>query len=724
MRRFKKDVVCVVLLALLVGISPVSIASCEVYAAESMEPSVTEEPITKSLVGTVRKKEHFNFTDAQEIQVNMPVSDSLEKGYDYEQNYYKFTVPAAGHMALHFSYPQQNDSKIYWNIYFYNSEYKEICHYVSVYGNHSEAVSPDIGIASGTYYVKVISSDDYYALSTDTYTLRMDYEASDCWEKECNNDYLSANTISTGVDYHGSLTYGYDYASDYYKFVTKEDGVVNLKFSNPLQGDTKEYWQIQLYNEYYEILCTQSVSGNKSKTSLPAIGIAAGTYYVVVSSIDDYYAVSADTYTINADFSPSAFWEKEFNDDFTKANPMDLDTEYYGVTVQGYSYEKDYFSFVIDEEKQYDVSIETPNLGDDDYYWQMYLYDNSYEILDSSEVYGNQTKHVIDRVLSPGTYYICVTGTGSYASSTEPYKIKVSEAENMPLITPSPTPSDSSDDLPDSSDDPDLLPPEPTASPTPISTSRPAFNVPSKYVVSKNTSEYVYIESEDFRIVSAKSSNKKVVQPKITRGEYYTTINLNPKAPGKATVTLKDSYNRFKKIKVTVKKSFFVQKLYPYVTLYYGSKKMEVSTVKKARVTVRIGNKTYKKKANKSGKVKIKLNKLYKLGKKCTVTVKKGKYKYRKKCKVESRAYGSLVGKIWNCKPTATYSLYNITKGDVVRITAGTQSKRWKAKKSYKSTYHTFTMKNNLGYAPYLKITIKNKYGQTLYNNTQYISWR
>ncbi|MCM1283156.1 MAG: hypothetical protein NC180_02365 [Muribaculaceae bacterium] len=371
-----------------------------------------------------------DFSNAVDISVNVDVNGNVNKGFASEQNYYRFTLQEDGYVVLNISNPQQKDSKAYWSVYLYNSEYKQLCGAISVYGNKTSATSAEIGLGAGTYYVKINSAISYQAASTDVYTLNVNFTASTDWEKELNDNFTNATEILINHAYCGSITRGFSTESDYYKFVTDKDGYVTLNFSNPLQGHSNQAWYMYLYNENFEELCNQPVFGNVSATKSPTIGIKSGIYYVKVLSPVSYEAVSTDTYTISAGYTASDVWEKEFNNDFTTANMIQLNTEYHGVVSAGYSYEKDYFIVSINKAGTYAVEIKTPNLKDSGNYWCMHLYGGSYEELANVNIYGNQTLHKITKTLSAGTYYIRVNSSLGYtAASTEQYSVKVSEVK-------------------------------------------------------------------------------------------------------------------------------------------------------------------------------------------------------------------------------------------------------------------------------------------------------
>ena len=379
-----------------------------------------------TVISVNKKVSHAeDFSDAVTIQVNQTVGDFVEKGYDYQQNYYKFTVYEPGSVEIKFFNPLQSNSDAYWYVYFYNSEYTELFN-MNIYGNKTSTESLTTGIPAGTYYIRVNSSGWRDVSSTDMYTLEVEYTASNMWEKELNEEFTTATDIEVNKDYNGSTRNGYDYEKDYYKFQIKESGYITVNFMNPLQGDSDRYWNVYLYNSEYRELCNKTIYGNKTSTNLTTIGVDSGTYYIKIQSTGWRAASSGDIYAVTARYTPSNTWEKELNEDFTTATDISLETEYYGTTWAGHDYEKDFYKFIIPKTGLYSIGVSTPNLNDAGKYWNLYLYNESYEKLESKSIYGNKTFHAISRTLPAGTYYLEVNSAGwRDVSSTEQYVLKV-----------------------------------------------------------------------------------------------------------------------------------------------------------------------------------------------------------------------------------------------------------------------------------------------------------
>lgn len=367
------------------------------------------------------------FTDAVPVQVNQTVTGNVTEGYGDQQNYYMFTTTYPGSISINFANPMQNSSNSYWRVVLYNWEYKELLT-EEIYGNKSITDLTSMGIPAGTYYVKVESTSYSKACSLDVYSLCINYTMSDAWEKELNDEFISASALTTNTPYYGTTKAGYGDEKDYYFVELEESGSMTVNFSNPLQKDTSEYWQVYLYDDEYTQIYGKNISGNVASTNLPATGLDAGRYYILVTSTVYGRAMSKDVYTLTLDFTASNVWEKERNEDFTTATQIETDTVYYGTTSAGYGYEKDYYSVDIPADGNYNIQIDTPNQQSNNCFWQVYLYDSSYAQLSSLDIYGNKTTHQITQKLEADTYYILVASSVyADAKSTDTYELLVTK---------------------------------------------------------------------------------------------------------------------------------------------------------------------------------------------------------------------------------------------------------------------------------------------------------
>ncbi|MBR3149786.1 MAG: cadherin repeat domain-containing protein [Eubacterium sp.] len=376
-----------------------------------------------------------DFSKAVNINVNTPISGNITNGSNYEQDIYRVTIKDNGVFIINMKTPLQADAKSYWRVLLYNGEYEKITE-LAVYGNKASTDAVSTGVAAGTYYVIVQSAEAYSVKSTDTYNLSVNYEKTNYWEKELNENFSTATEIALNSDYYGSTDDAGNYEKDYYTFSLPSAEAVTINFNVPLQANSKTYWYIYLYNSEYKEIMAYDVQGNKSQNELPTVGLPAGRYYLRIHSAGAYSVMSTDVYTLRLAAQVSDVWEKELNEDFASATSINLNTPYYGTTHASGNKEKDFFKFTVSKANSYIVNFKTSNLNNSEAYWKVYLYDGLYKEIASLDIKGNTTSNNIVKYLSAGTYYVKVVSANSYnLKSSSKYTLTVNEliVKNNPL---------------------------------------------------------------------------------------------------------------------------------------------------------------------------------------------------------------------------------------------------------------------------------------------------
>ena len=366
-----------------------------------------------------------DFSSAKSIGVNQRTMGNTALGYEYETDYYRFLVAGNGYVTVNFKNPLQKDSEGYWDVWLCNSNYEEIA-YMQIQGSRTSTDMVTTGVPAGVYYVKVASTGWNEASSRDTYTLTVNYTSSEYWEKEFNEEFVSATPVVANQSYYGTTRKGYEYERDYYVVNIPSDGVLTVNFANPSQKNSEGYWNVFLYDKEYKELANAEIHGNIKRTDLPQIGVTEGKYYIKVESTGWDEPASLDQYTVKAKYSQSKYWEKEFNDDFVSATKINLNTTYYGTARTGYEYESDFFQFNTNARGNWVAAVTTPNLKNSEIYWTAYLYDAAYNEIAKADISGNLRYHFLKGKLKKGTYYIKITSAGwSEASSIAKYAIRV-----------------------------------------------------------------------------------------------------------------------------------------------------------------------------------------------------------------------------------------------------------------------------------------------------------
>lgn len=238
----------------------------------------------------------FNADDAIERELNeseetaTPLVMNVEtvgaltqRNQKSDRDYYTFTMAKDGFMSLTFAHEALSDDKDGWNVTVLNSKGETAYSSVSKW-NQAALQTPYIGLAAGTYYVKIDSDNLYH--SSIVYRLTLFTEESPAWETEPNNTSETADLIKDNSPVSGTLIEnGVDFDKDYFMFTAEKDGslVVTLTHDR-LVGNDKEGWVITLLNEQGEAVKKVTSKWDQENASMTADGLKAGKYYILVET--------------------------------------------------------------------------------------------------------------------------------------------------------------------------------------------------------------------------------------------------------------------------------------------------------------------------------------------------------------------------------------------------------------------------------------------------------
>ena len=138
--------------------------------------------INYEVTNSWEKEYNDTYQVASAINLNEQYYGDLQ--YDYDVDWYKFTLPQDGYISMDFTHGYVERDWRYWQIDLYNSSYSKLEHY-GIGGKTVSYNSNQIGLPAGTYYLKIYN-DWYCDLE---YGLKINYNASGVWEKEFNEDY-------------------------------------------------------------------------------------------------------------------------------------------------------------------------------------------------------------------------------------------------------------------------------------------------------------------------------------------------------------------------------------------------------------------------------------------------------------------------------------------------------------------------------------------------------
>ena len=246
------------------------------------------------------------------------------------------------------------------------------------------------------------------------------------------SEYDNAVVVNVNEDFSGNVTEGSDYQKKIYKFQLNSPGVIQIKFSTPLQGNKNETWIYNIKNASYNEVLSGSIYGNYETTYSTALGLSEGTYYLTVCSPSYYDVKSTDIFTVNIGYQISDSWESEFNDSFVSADDILVNKVYSGTTKAASDYEKDYYKFSINSPGSINVVVNTPLQGTQNDYWDIYVYDASYNQIYEGKIYGNySTQRTPSLGLPSGTYYIRISSPSYYeVKSRDIYRLNVTYTQS------------------------------------------------------------------------------------------------------------------------------------------------------------------------------------------------------------------------------------------------------------------------------------------------------
>ena len=391
--------------------------SVDIMPSNSVED---EEINTESSVKTYASDSE---SASQSIFVNKKNYGELSKSDEVDN--YKFTLSSAGSVRIDFG-KEYEDSNRGWTVEVYNSNWEIIKRDEFRCGNSKTDSSSVLGLASGTYYLRIKGIRWEW---TDTkYNFTLVYSASNSWEKEANNSFSTATKVNTNSVCYGSISNSDSTDIDYYKFSMANAGHIRIDFGKEYDSNADHGWNVILYNSEQEKYIEWTFNCGNSKTdSTCEYGLPKGTYYILIKPID--YDDTSVTYNFNINFSSSAVWEKELNDDLATPNLMNVNTTYYGTTT---SWNEDCYKFTL--KKNGIVSIDFGKAYDKDtsHGWDVRLYNTDREEVSKGDVYCGDTniKSVISTDLVAGSYYLKVSPK-AYDVSEVVYNIKVT-AKNEP----------------------------------------------------------------------------------------------------------------------------------------------------------------------------------------------------------------------------------------------------------------------------------------------------
>lgn len=191
---------------------------------------------------------------------------------------------------------------------------------------------------------------------------------------------------------------------DWYQFSLDSAGYISLNFEHEYFPDASNHWTSHLYDSNMKELVGYNYAGSSVSSTEAHIGLPAGNYYLKISVYDYWRYYDGRDYSVKINYTPSAVWETEFNDGTSSADPIALNTVYYGgLRNKG---DVDWYRFTLEADGEQVLQFEHGYISTTDIDWRLTLYDSAMNKRASLSYAGNITSNIDRYRLSAGNYYI------------------------------------------------------------------------------------------------------------------------------------------------------------------------------------------------------------------------------------------------------------------------------------------------------------------------------
>ncbi len=348
--------------------------------------------------GTWEMEYNNKYKDATPILTDQAYSGTNIDGYD-DEDWYRFTLPSDGMVTidLEHQFIAGTDDIAVLNLYSYDAdlgfdEKEDRIAAWPVPENSETFTTPEIGLPAGSYLVRLSLTENM----TDPYQISVNYQQSEYWEKEKNDESETANELTVGdevkeykgalVDFDNSDSNEWSVDRDWYKCVIPKDGMLEIGFDHTVLKSSDYYWYVGVF-KYDPVkglsdnaMTEEWVNGNDG-ISFPWLGLKEGDIiYISVKHAwermdSSKCGDSPATYTIQLGFTESEYCEKEYNDSYKTATPILLDQVYNGTNrrMDGFD-EDDWFTFTLPEDGVVTVDLDHEETAGTDRYANLKIY--------------------------------------------------------------------------------------------------------------------------------------------------------------------------------------------------------------------------------------------------------------------------------------------------------------------------------------------------------------
>ena len=238
-----------------------------------------------------------SFAIADQIKVNNNYYGSISYGDSTDHDYYKFALNSDGHIRIDFGKEyDSNDS----HVILYSFDQEEMISWTFYCGNTKTDSTCEYGLPKGTYYI-LVKPRDYYDTNV-TYNFKINFSASDAWEREPNDDLGVPNKINVNKTYYGTTT---EWNDDCYTFNLRKNGTVSINFGKEYDSNDSHGWNITLYDsDRVQITDGTVYCGDTDNKAVISTDLSAGTYYLKVTPRRYYVSSVIYNFKITAKNEP------------------------------------------------------------------------------------------------------------------------------------------------------------------------------------------------------------------------------------------------------------------------------------------------------------------------------------------------------------------------------------------------------------------------------------
>ncbi len=273
-----------------------------------------------------------------------------------------------------------------------------------------------VSLSEGKYELAVKNLTKFSDVS---FTIETAFTVEENTEGNDNRSFENATEIDTGTKYYGGISM--EKETDWFTFEMPYDGYAFFEMYSP------ELKVFSLYDENKREIGNIGIEiAEEDKVYSLRNGLAKGKYYISVSPEDDYVS---PLYTIEVIPYEGKYFEKEFNNQFETATPVECGKKYQG-NLFGID-DEDIFTFALTQDSGITIDFSDTHSAKKGHY-SIWLSDGK-EFIFTENNCGSVTKALN---LEKGTYYFSVNGINKDRFTHMPYIIEVTADKSLAICPP------------------------------------------------------------------------------------------------------------------------------------------------------------------------------------------------------------------------------------------------------------------------------------------------